>query len=190
MTDPYGEHVHDENCHPAFLMIERQTAMQTATREVMGHDLRRMLDEIPEEHLRTLIMVIDSITMSDKPERLGAYLVGRAASAMETRFKVCSACGSKHDDASELDVPLPVKARRKSEASDWTPIGSKNPIGLNESGTMLLYGLDDLRNEETGELVGFICTNCQQRYPTIQDRMLQPPGVEGCSGCQQKAKFG
>ena len=34
------------------------------------------------------------------------------------------------------------------------------------------------------------CNNCEVTYPSLKDRMLSRPGVEGCSGCQQKAKHG
>jgi len=50
------------------------------------------------------------------------------------------------------------------------------------------YNLDDVRDIDTHELYGFICLNCGQRYPTIEDRMKRRP--DECSGCFQKAKWG
>ena len=50
------------------------------------------------------------------------------------------------------------------------------------------YNLDDVRDVDTHELYGFICLNCQMRYPTIESRMDK--GVEGCDGCHHKAKWG
>lgn len=34
------------------------------------------------------------------------------------------------------------------------------------------------------------CTGCGSDYPNLADRMLRPPGVDGCGGCQQKAMWG
>lgn len=60
---------------------------------------------------------------------------------------------------------------------------------------MKKYHLDDLRDEDTGELLGFICTGidgvrspCGVRYVSIEDRMLRDP--EHCSGCFIKAAHG
>jgi len=36
----------------------------------------------------------------------------------------------------------------------------------------------------------FACANCGQFYISLEDRMLREPGVKGCKGCQEKAKFG
>lgn len=55
---------------------------------------------------------------------------------------------------------------------------------------MAEYNIDDTYNQDTKEFMYFACLNCGMQYPSIEDRMLKPPGVEGCSGCQQKAKWG
>lgn len=53
---------------------------------------------------------------------------------------------------------------------------------------MAEYGLDDLRDEDTHQLLGFICLNCGMRYPSIEDRMLRNP--DDCSGCHIKSAHG
>lgn len=55
---------------------------------------------------------------------------------------------------------------------------------------MTRLNLDDLREDESCKLLGFRCTECGKQYVSIEDRALRPEGVEGCTGCQQKAKWG
>lgn len=56
------------------------------------------------------------------------------------------------------------------------------------------WQVDDLWEQNEGEpdkFLGWVCTRCKsQRWPSLQDRMLSPKGIEGCGGCQQKAKWG
>jgi hypothetical protein len=52
------------------------------------------------------------------------------------------------------------------------------------------YNLDDLREEGTHKLLGFVCLGCGKNYQSIQDRMLRQPGIEGCDGCINKQKWG
>lgn len=35
-----------------------------------------------------------------------------------------------------------------------------------------------------------VCLGCGVVYPTLDDRMLRSPGIDGCSGCQQKSGHG
>jgi hypothetical protein len=89
------------------------------------------------------------------------------------------------DLSDERDIPLPgleTYGVGKLEAE------GKVPFDNDTLALMELYHLDDLRDEETNALLGFICTGiegmkepCGMRYPTIADRMLHPP--ETCSGC-------
>ena len=36
----------------------------------------------------------------------------------------------------------------------------------------------------------FMCGGCGLFIHSLEDRMLREPGIKGCEGCQQKAKFG
>lgn len=185
----------DPNDPMAFIRSHQE--QHRMANEVVGHQIKDFMTSLDEEQLRTLILVIEGIMDSDKPGKIGGYLVGRAASILEAKFGNCAACGGKHEDASSLvdaepsTVPEHVLARRKlDEAGDYTPIGSTLELDPAEKAIMEIYGLDDLREQDTFKLVAFVCLGCGQQYPSISDRMMQPPGVEGCSGCQQKAKFG
>lgn len=67
-------------------------------------------------------------------------------------------------------------------------IGQKGllPVGIIEK--MSEYNLDDLRDQDTGQILGFICLNCGMKYGSLDDRMLKAP--DDCSGCHQKAAWG
>jgi hypothetical protein len=116
---------------------------------------------------------------------------------MHHRFGVCAACGENHESqmvslGPKVETPPWVDARRAHEHHEigWTQLGSVGPLTEAEQKLMDEYGLDDVREEGTMKLLGFICLNCKMRYQTIQDRMIEKPGVEGCDGCMQKAKHG
>jgi hypothetical protein len=174
--------------------------------DVAAHELNRLIEELGEDQLRVLCMMIDSIAISQEPIRTAAYLSGRITQAQQHRFGICAACDKNHDKellgddhqpippSANAPEPPPNVAVRRSlpvvEEMPFTPIGSKLPLALHESKLMAEYGLDDLRDAETDQLIGFICKNCEKKYVSIADRMLEPPGVKGCDGCQHKAKWG
>jgi hypothetical protein len=59
----------------------------------------------------------------------------------------------------------------------------------------LQYGVEDAwKQPEDGsevlEFVGWQCNNCDMIYQSLQDRMLNEPGLGGCTGCIEKTKWG
>jgi protein-arginine kinase activator protein McsA len=184
---------------------ERHVAESDAVR----HEFTRFLNELHDDGLRMIETMLDGMATSDHPARMAAFFSGKIGQIRETRFNICTACGKNHDkdleelvgDGNKKDMPEPpphVAARRKlDEAAEdsnaqplWTPLGSTAPMSEGELNRMAMFKLDDLRMEDTNELLAFVCLGCGMRYSSIQDRILKPMGVEGCSGCQQKAKFG
>ena len=67
-------------------------------------------------------------------------------------------------------------------------VGQKGMLMPEHLAKMNEYNLDDLRDEDSGIILGFICTNCGMRYQSIEDRMLREP--DECTGCQQKSAWG
>ena len=67
-------------------------------------------------------------------------------------------------------------------------IGQKGLMTEDLIAKMVEYNMDDLRDEDTGEIRGFICLNCRTVYPSLEDRMLKAP--DDCSGCHQKSAWG
>jgi len=167
---------------------------------VSAHELNRLLHELPIDQLKTLEMLIDWLAMAEEPGRIASHMSGRITAVLEARFNICAACGKNHDKDLEnlasdkpVEVPPHVQARRAVDAQSEVTFlekGSTEPLSAQELQLMQMFGIDDLREEDSGALLGFICLNSEMHYQSIQDRMLQPPGVEGCSGCQQKARWG
>lgn len=96
------------------------------------------------------------------------------------------------DPADEITMDEPTGKVTEGKVDNQVPtqIGSQAPVKYWEQEIMDLYNIDDVRDEATGKLLHFMCKGCGIHVSSINDRTLSPPGVEGCSGCQQKAKFG
>jgi hypothetical protein len=92
------------------------------------------------------------------------------------------------DDKSE--VPPFVEVRDRVDEVFFMNIGSVSPLSTREVELMKEYNLDDLREENTNKLVGFICKRCGMHYPSIKDRMIEPPGEANCAGCVHKTQWG
>lgn len=199
----HGDSGDDNNPITFIFNAQREEAdRQRATAEVTGHEVSSALLTMDREQLLAVRQIVASVVNSQNPAVISGYFIGRVVTLLDQKFGICPACNSKHDDPSELiteapPVPEHVQARRnlddaaeEESTPSWTWIGSTSEMKSFEVEAMKAYDLDDVRDWVTKKLIGFACVNCGQRYPTISDRMKQPPGVEGCSGCQQKAKFG
>lgn len=76
----------------------------------------------------------------------------------------------------------------------------ERPLPQHMEEMALQYGVEDAWEEQPGstdkpfggdlKFVGWQCNNCGKIYPSLQDRMMQPPGIEGCDGCIHKSKWG
>jgi hypothetical protein len=159
--------------------MEEQAAKQEMFADSYRHAVQRMFDELSREHLETLRQILHNLTMSGST--LAAYYEGQVATSLHTRFNVCSGCGVNHDEQAE-DLGQPEQSQESQTivvAGDLTHEDLTN---------METYNLDDLREEGTNNLVGFICKACGLKYSSIADRMVAEP--DKCSGCIQKAKWG
>ena len=152
-----------------------------------AHDINSLLNTLGENDLRVLGMVLDTIAVAENPSQIAAFHSGRITSLMESRFKICGACGENHD-AQLNDL---VK-EEKPEAQVWatTQLGSILSVTADEQALMDEYNLDDLRDGDTNALLGFICKNCSAEYQSIKERMAREPGPTGCAGCIHKTRWG
>ena len=69
---------------------------------------------------------------------------------------------------------------------DVEHIGHTGKISAEVQAEMDRLNLDDLRDEDTGKILGFVCKACGHRYVSPHDRGLR----ELCHGCVQKTKWG
>lgn len=177
-------------------MPEEDADRHRQAHDVAAHEVNRLLEELTEDQLRALSFMIDGIAVAQEPRHIASYMAGKITMTQQHRFNICAACGHNHekellgDDHQSIEPPAEEDDHESVPDGQFTELGSVLPLAPFEGQLMEQYGLDDLRDESTGELLGFICLNCNQRYATIQDRMVNPPGVEHCSGCVQKTKWG
>ena len=52
------------------------------------------------------------------------------------------------------------------------------------------YGMKDWEQRYETVPQPFRCSNCGMGYVSLEDRMLRPPGIDGCGGCRLKSAHG
>jgi hypothetical protein len=173
---------HEHHHHPIFAfqmgpppeVLER---MQMEN-EANAHETRHFLDSLTEDQLIKLGGIMQ-LCFSSNGAAAG-YYQGVIIGILDYKYKVCLSCGRNHEEEfhEAVDTELPLK----NTCCD-TVRGRPHSY---ECSLMVEYGLepDDNGSEHVQ------CKNCKQWYPSLEDRMLRPPGVKGCSSCQQKAKWG
>lgn len=155
------------------------------------HDVHGFLKELDKEQLLTLRALVHGV--SGDPAA-SAFFVG-VITALLDAHGVCP-CGADHD-AELAEVAGGEQPAGEPATSEPTRlIGADTEVmstevkppypepTVQERAKMDEYGLDYMAGQ------GFFCKNCGQRYVSIEDRMLKPPGGEGCGGCITKSKWG
>lgn len=171
--------------------------------ESYRHDVQRLFDELSKEHMMTLRTMLNQFTM-EGDSRLTSYYEGVVAATIAHRFDVCGGCGENHADVllQERDgqsgrtvrTDSPIGKALKIDgflpAQDGDKPLSTADLGFTDEqlANMEKYNLDDVRDEVTLELLGFICKGCGLRYVSIEDRMLRAP--DACHGCYLKSAHG
>lgn len=172
--------------------MQRQADTHSMAMNDFHHAFQRLFEEASLEHLNTYKQMLNFIVHSNGSV-LAAQWLGMVQHALKSRFNICITCGVNHDEeilpqptqptpTGDLVVPWDNESSNLSESEeDEIELGTDKAI-------MEVYHLDDLRQEGTGELLGFACTGiegmkgpCGVVYKSIEDRMLKGP--EECSGC-------
>lgn len=176
-------------------MAEHHDRVEQA-REIAAHEIHALFTDLDKEHLRALNMLLEHITRNgDNASASAAYYNGLATAFIQSRFKECAICEKDHDKAfHELAAGVSTEADPNQLALEFPNhtdlnVGQGGELSAAQKETMKAYKLDDLRNEE-GILIGFICLNCKTVFQSLEDRMVDAPGQEGCHGCLQKTKWG
>lgn len=159
------------------------------------HAVYTLFGEVSKEHLETLHSMFATLTMMPPEQAIGMlqYYEGLTAGKLNERFNICPACMTNHDEAAKelLNQQDDDGVKQPAPGSDPGPDPDEpTELTVADFENMREYGLDDVRDEDTLKLLGFKCLNCGMNYVSIEDRMKEPPGPEGCSGCRQKAKWG
>lgn len=83
-----------------------------------------------------------------------------------------------------------VEAIVKLNANPLPPDDMTPSIRAKALRLMDVYNLDDAWDEDTKAFLGYACKSCGRIYASIQDRLLRPPGIDGCLSCQNRAGQG
>jgi hypothetical protein len=168
------------------------------------------LDSLDNESLAVIGQLVSAIVLGH--EGLGHYWKGTIDARLRARG-ACLGCGGDplrhaHDMDGQI-VPLdedePVAAQGDSykhfqsepkEVAEYlqgtlfddpADIVPGDPIA-NMKANALEWGVTFA---DEGNLFGpVICDGCGQEYVSLEDRMLRPPGLDGCHFCQLKSRLG
>lgn len=153
-------------------MMDRQSMAITA----MRHDVQRFFTELSVEQLSLLRFLLHQITAN--PEA-GPFYEGVASTTLLLKHNVCPGCGIDHDKEA-METLQAETAKVTSE--DRHPSNVSNVISRVD-----LLEQYRLRPNADGQ---YNCADCGMGYMSLEDRMLEKPGPEGCDGCIQRAKWG
>src|SRR3546814_15824068 len=80
--------------------------------EVIRHDIQRLLDETPKDHLLTIRSILRNIAFTED-FKLAAWLDGQVTAILHGRFNVCSGCGQDQPEAFQRGLEKAAEERRK-----------------------------------------------------------------------------
>lgn len=156
---------------PSQEQIDRQNMEAMAN----GHEVRQFihgLDEFQLNKVISLIKIVDSSSIA------AYYYIGVVAEQLDTKYGKCMTCGKKHDE----ELAHLVGDGGPAESSDSPAVkGTKKYDEL-----MYLYNME--QDDDGSDRV--MCKGCGKWYVSLADRMLRASGIEGCSGCIEKNKWG
>lgn len=161
------------------------------------HAIKQFFNGLDKEQLRALDLLLANCDSATDV----AFFRGRISSIRETKFEVCS-CGKDHE--AELASFGPESSADEgrsggdsSEVVNWTVdptlADSADAEDQSDEELMVKYGIEENPLYDPHAFMGaspFRCINCHVGVASLKDRMLRKPGIEGCSGCQQKSAWG
>lgn len=174
------------------------------------HKVKDFLDGLDRDGLEALDIIMRSVIV--QPDT--AHMVrGQVTQIAHKKFDICP-CGEDHDPAKEFQTPLLPQQKAPTIPNAATEQGgrqiedvelpesfNRNTITTPDNEVVELdsdrynellteYDLRVLIEDESEPTVRKFMCACGIIYQSLQDRMLKPPGVIGCSGCQQKGAWG
>jgi hypothetical protein len=171
------------------------------------HKMYSFFDDLSQEQVLTLNNLVRAFANETQEAEFAKFIDGYLSGLAKGKFNICGGCGKNHDqqleemrnaaDEAGIFKEQPMGDADKFSIPEDGPVtGDEQPVApyvLTEDDLahMEEYNLDDLRDEDPPHhLLGFMCKGCEMRYVSIADRMLRPPGIDGCSGCQLRSGHG
>lgn len=140
---------------------EMQQMMHLQNQEVT-HSIVRMMEELPEDHFRALLFLINAFSNYPHPSEIVSYYQGYLTQLAYKRFNTCPGCGQNHDAELAAAASAPVPYHNPATADDSPPIEVEVTIvdedEVVEAGVVDCWQCDD-------EKVVYVCPH--------------PPGTHG-----------
>lgn len=149
--------------------------------EIAKAEIESFIDSLSPDQLKTLGRMIDiSVNDADAGWQFTGLITGAII------WKHGRAWDGGESPLSDPATSIAFKLKQ-AEGQPTTDLERIEKRAQDEfAANLKLYDLvPDLQSEGT-----FKCGNCGQFYMSLEDRMLNEPGVKGCGGCQQKAMWG
>jgi hypothetical protein len=175
---------------------DRRDRMQMREQD-MALAIENFFDDMTTDQLVTIREIINR-----SGNGADTFYTGWVTSILHTRG-VCTGCGRDHMEDMLGDDHMPIQPPAVQVSDGPTqmeiPFPSEDPppsspyTETDRIHDMLKYSM---REPEEGEVASgpnerpVICIPCGSLYQSLEDRMLRPPGVEGCEGCLNKQKWG
>lgn len=179
----FGGYINPEDLPPQIRQaIEHHIDMDQMNHQDRIHGIQSLITDMADDSdkLETFKGLVGMIGQGNA---FGAYYQG-LITGIQISKGTCM-CGESHNPEDLLNNEEPAAQ------PDPSPI-EQQPMMEDEreyyENNLRKYGLEEVYIN--GEVESIRCQNCGQTYASLQDRMLRPPGSRGCSGCQQKAKWG
>jgi hypothetical protein len=163
--------------------LQRQADMHEMARDVGMHEFKYFIEGLDKHQLEWLHKLMNAI---GHDASLASLTEGITLTLLQERHNICMACHKDHDQEIKEQSTGPAETKPTMPEGDAI-VGETKPVSMMQRQLMSEWQLDDLRTMDF-ELVAFICTNCEMRYPTIQARIDH--GKDNCPGCINKTKWG
>lgn len=165
----------------------------------LRHAVYDFLNNLNYEQIKILdVMILRVAADAEWGHFLSGYIDGLSV----MKFDICPGCGEPmaSHDPSVLLPPINSEGDTLTVTPQMLTLADKIDKRIDGEQRLLmdLYGLDDVWDIEREVFLYFQCTQtpgcpsagCGMQYFSIEDRMLRPPGLDGCSGCQVKSAHG
>lgn len=162
--------------------LREHQAHDEMNHEHTSHRIRDFIDSLDSEQLEVFEILVKAC--GDDSTRF--HLRGRIMEA-QRRFGVCP-CGKDHSKVPEDMQPDPVPEKATEPHPDMPSREELMKLYTLESNPD--YGMKDWEQRYETVPQPFRCSNCGMGYVSLEDRMLRPPGIDGCGGCRLKSAHG
>lgn len=175
---PFG-FINPEDLPPELAEFFQHAAHQQDMHQMSHQDWIHQVQEYLTKQDKDDLLVLRRIIVMCNGE-LSAHFAGLISAILLTKHDVCM-CGQSHGTEQDILAPSSEPVVRDPAQPD------RSRQSLMDEYELVERGVPTFENPEAKILV---CGNCGTQVASLEDRMLRPPGVKGCEGCQNKAKWG